>query len=96
MYLVLGVLTWRSAGRTARQTARDAEFGSWVPLLMRSAQVSLLGFAVGGAFLNLVHFDLPYYIVAYVVLVEATVRQRRRERATAMELAGPVLSGAPR
>ena len=42
------------------------------------SQVSIVGFAVGGAFLTLVHFDLPYYLVAFVVLVEATMRESGR------------------
>ena len=45
---------------------------------MRMAQVSIVGFAVGGAFLTLVHFDLPYYLVAFVVLVDATMREQAR------------------
>lgn len=76
LYLTLGMVTWRRAGRIAAQTTGDPEFGAWVPLLMRMAQVSLIGFAVGGAFLTLVHFDLPYYIACYVVLVDATLRER--------------------
>jgi hypothetical protein len=39
-------------------------------------QVSLVGFAAGGAFLSLAYFDLPYYLVAYVVLVHAIVCRR--------------------
>jgi hypothetical protein len=39
--------------------------------------VSLLGFAVGGAFLGLLHYDLPYYLAAIVVLAEAEMRERR-------------------
>ena len=76
LYLLLGLLTWRTAARLARQTADDPEYGEWVPLLMRMVQVSLAGFAVGGAFLTLVHFDFPYYIAAFVVLVDATLRER--------------------
>ena len=76
LYLLIGVFTWRKAGHLARLTAIDAELGQWVPLLMRMVQVSLVGFAVGGAFLTLVHFDLPYYIVAFVILVDATIRER--------------------
>ena len=78
LYVILGLLTWRHAGRLAKETAEDPAFRDWVPLLMRSVQVSLLGFAVGGAFLSLMHFDLPYYMVAYVALVDATVREKRR------------------
>jgi probable O-glycosylation ligase (exosortase A-associated) len=95
LYLLLGWLTWRRAGRLARETAEAPEFRTWVPLLMKSTQVSLLGFAVGGAFLNLLHFDLPYYMVAYVVLVDATVRERRRQGAEVRpELLNVSLSGA--
>ncbi|HEY1092172.1 MAG TPA: putative O-glycosylation ligase, exosortase A system-associated [Burkholderiaceae bacterium] len=79
LYVMLGVMTWRMAGRLARECKDDPEYASWVPLLMRMAQVSLIGFATGGAFLTLVHFDLPYYIVAIVVLVAATVRERKNK-----------------
>lgn len=76
LYLLIGFLTWRKAGKIAKQTKADPELGSWVPLLMKMVQVSLVGFAAGGAFLSLVYFDLPYYVVAYVVLVDATLRER--------------------
>ena len=32
-------------------------------------QVGLIGYATGGAFLSLVYFDLPYYLVLIVVLI---------------------------
>jgi probable O-glycosylation ligase (exosortase A-associated) len=76
LYLLLGILAWRKAGAIAVQSKADLELGSWVPILMRMVQVSLVGFAVGGAFLSLVYFDLPYYIVGFVVLVDATIRER--------------------
>lgn len=76
LYVGLFFLSWMRAGKLARLTRDDPEFGPWVPLLMRMVQVSLTGFAVGGAFLSLAHFDLPYYILAFVILVDATVRER--------------------
>lgn len=78
LYLMLWVLTWRKAGKLANQTESDPEFGSWVPVLMRMVQVSIAGFAVGGAFLSLAYFDLPYYVIGYVVLVDATLREREK------------------
>lgn len=78
IYLLLGFVTWRKAASIAKKTTDDPEYSSWVPLLMRMVQVSLVGFAVGGAFLTLVHFDLPYYIICYVVLVDATLKDRDR------------------
>ena len=82
LFVLLGVVAWRAAGRLAKLTHNDPDFGSWVPLLMPMCQVSLIGFAVGGAFLSMMQFDFPYYIVAYVVLVDATVRSRLVERST--------------
>jgi probable O-glycosylation ligase (exosortase A-associated) len=78
LYLLLGALTWRTAGRLAKDTKHDAEFGPWVPMLMTSIQISLIAFAAGGTFLTLVHFDMPYYLVVFVVLVDATVGERSR------------------
>jgi putative inorganic carbon (HCO3(-)) transporter len=96
LYLGLGVWTWVAAGRLARATADAPEFQAWVPLLMRMCQVSLLGFAVGGAFLSLMLLDLPYYIVAVVVLVQATVSEAEQARRSAAHTRhGPSNQGAP-
>ena len=32
-------------------------------------QVSIVGFAVGGAFLSLVNFDIPYYLIGTTLVV---------------------------
>ncbi len=84
IYLMLGVWTWTAASKLAKQTLDDPEFADWVPRLMRMTQVSLIGFAVGGAFLSLMLLDLTYYIPGIVVLVYATVHERRRQRAVAV------------
>lgn len=75
LYLTLGIATWRTASKIAIQTQGSPELGTWMPMLMRMSQASLVGFATGGAFLTLVHFDLPYYIACYVVLADATLRE---------------------
>lgn len=79
IFLALGVTTWRTAGRLARQTKADPEFGKWVPTLMPMIQVSLMGYAVGGAFLSLAYLDVPFYFVALVALVDATWRDRQSQ-----------------
>lgn len=90
LFLVLGVATWRMASRLARQTVGDEEFGHWVPNLMPMVQVSLVGFAVGGAFLSMAYFDVPYYLSVFVVLVDASVRERNAARASARRRPQPV------
>lgn len=79
-YLLIGLLAYRKASRLSASTAQDPEFATWVPLLMRMAQASLVGFAVGGAFLSLMNVDVPFYIVGIIVLTDATVRERTSTR----------------
>lgn len=88
LFLLLGLLTWRTAARVARQARDDEEFGPWLPLLMRMVQVSLVGFAAGGAFLSLAYVDLPYMIIGFVVLGDALVKRRARQAAAALPVAG--------
>lgn len=83
LYVLLGITAWRQAGRVGRQTRALPEYANWAPLLMRMVQVSLAGFAVGGAFLSLAHFDVSYYIISFVVLVDATLREQKGAGAAA-------------
>ncbi len=80
LYLMLGFMTWRMAARTIQCAEGDPQFSDWVPLLMRMSQVSLMGFAAGGAFLSLMHLDVTFYIMAIVVVTDATVREAQKAR----------------
>ncbi len=89
LYLAIGFATWRTAARVAK-AARDGPDADWVPSLMRMIQVSLMGFAVGGAFVNLVNYDLPYYLAAIVALVARDVGDGRRPAPVAQAVAPPL------
>ena len=69
LFLFLGVFiaTWRSADWLRRQKF-PAQEAQWCSELGTLCQVSLAGYAVGGAFLSLSYFDLPYNIMVLVVL----------------------------
>jgi putative inorganic carbon (hco3(-)) transporter len=82
LYLALGFMVWRRSRKVALLATSETAL-EWVPLLMRMVQVSLIGFAVGGAFLGLLHYDLPYYLAAIVVIVEAEMRSSWSAAATA-------------
>jgi probable O-glycosylation ligase (exosortase A-associated) len=79
LFLSLGLVTWFSAGRIAKQTKDDKELGPWMPMLMWMCQVSLIGYAAGGAFLSLAYLDLPYYIVGFVVTSSLIAKRRALE-----------------
>jgi probable O-glycosylation ligase (exosortase A-associated) len=79
LYLLLGWLTWRTGSWIIRHTRKLDEY-RWAFNLATMIQVSLIGFATGGAFLSLLYFDVPYYLmgamVATRVLVEKELRQK--------------------
>lgn len=95
LFVLLGVFTWRTAGRLARQTRDDPEFGTWVPKLMPMIQVSLIGYGVGGAFLALGYLDLPYYIVAVVSMTQATIKERQAQRKVVTTPTSPAGASLP-
>jgi probable O-glycosylation ligase (exosortase A-associated) len=67
LFLWMWALVWRSAGRLRTQ-GRQQPQTRWLADLGAMCQVSLAGYAVGGAFLSLAYFDLPYNILILVVL----------------------------
>ena len=76
LYLVLGISTWRCSTWIIRNARHDPAL-RWAAGLATMVQTSLVGFFVGGAFLSLAYFDVPYYLmvalVATRVIVERTL-----------------------
>ena len=75
LYLGLWVSTYRSAGWLRKNASEHSET-QWAAVLGSMTQVSLVGFAVGGAFLSLSYFDLPYNLMVIVVLARACVEKQ--------------------
>nr|WP_295080134.1 putative O-glycosylation ligase, exosortase A system-associated [uncultured Roseateles sp.] len=67
LFLLLWFFVWRSAGRLYRHQSSSPE-DRWMSDLGAMCQVSLVGYFVGGAFLSLSYYDLPYNILILVVL----------------------------
>ena len=67
LFLLLWFYVWRSAGRLRIQGKKLPQT-QWLSHLGGMCQVSLAGYAVGGAFLSLSYYDLPYNILILVVL----------------------------
>lgn len=60
---------WRVAGRLRKQ-ARGTTQDDRLRHLAGMCQVSLVGYATGGAFLSLAYFDLPYNIVIMLLVAQ--------------------------
>lgn len=67
MFLLIGLLAWRTGSKVIRECHRDPN-RKWAADLAAMLQVSLLGYATGGAFLGLSYFDYPYHLVIMMVL----------------------------
>ena len=55
----------------------------WASRVAQLTQVSLIGYAVGGLFLGLAYFDLPYHLMAIMILTKEYVRRE-------LKLPGPL------
>jgi probable O-glycosylation ligase (exosortase A-associated) len=67
IFLALG-LAASSAARRTIALARTKPQHAWAANLARAFQVSLVGYAVGGAFVNIGYWDLIYYEIVLVVI----------------------------
>ena len=74
LYVLFGVLTWRCAAWIIGH-AGGIEQLAWAKALATMIQTSLIGFAVGGAFLSLLYFDVPYYLMSALVATRVLVAQ---------------------
>jgi probable O-glycosylation ligase (exosortase A-associated) len=67
MFMLLAVLAWLRAQQVIRRCKNDPD-KKWAADLAAMIQVSLIGFAAGGAFLGMAYFDLPYHLIIILVL----------------------------
>ena len=74
LYLTLGILTWRCAAWIIRNVGPHESL-RWAAVLATMIQTSLIGFCVGGAFLSLAYFDVPYYLMVALVATRVIVEQ---------------------
>jgi probable O-glycosylation ligase (exosortase A-associated) len=76
MFVGLFYAGWRICGRLIKDVERRGwEEQRWAADLSRMIQVSLVAYASGGAFLSLAYFDLPWHLLAIIVLLRYVVQQ---------------------
>lgn len=84
LYMSIWVITFWQAGWLRKHAARIGP-ARWCSELGAMAQVSLVGFFVGGAFLSLAYFDLPYNIMMMVAIARIWVMKKAWEREPAYQ-----------
>ncbi len=97
LFLLLWILVWRDASWIIRQSRNQKEL-RWASDLARMIQVSLVGYFVGGAFLSLAYYDVPYNLLVALVLTRSAGRKggqgRGAERGAARAAADEPQQGA--
>ncbi len=76
LFMLFWGLAWRTASRLRRETKGNPETG-WIYLYAGMAQVSLVGYFTGGAFLSLAYWDLPFNIAISLIVLERWLRERQ-------------------
>lgn len=95
LYLAFWISTYRIAGRLVKLAGGKADL-QWAQTLGSMGKVSLIGFAVGGAFLSLAYWDMPFYLMVFLLCAERLVKeelaasglQEKQETASAMSPRG--------
>ncbi|PWB59931.1 MAG: putative O-glycosylation ligase, exosortase A system-associated [Nitrosomonadales bacterium] len=67
LFVLIGLLAWRTGSKVIRKCKKDPD-RKWAADLAAMTQVSMLGYATGGAFLGLAYFDYYYHLVIILVL----------------------------
>lgn len=73
LYLMMWSSTFVTTNLVVKSASKQSEL-KWAADLARMLRVSLLGFAVGGAFLSLAYWDMPYYLMVVIVALAANIR----------------------
>lgn len=87
LFLLLGFLALRNGSWIMRHTAGREDL-EWANRLASAVQVGLVGFAAAGAFLGLAYYDLPYNLIAILVVVRGIVSKQLEQEAEALEERG--------
>jgi probable O-glycosylation ligase (exosortase A-associated) len=67
LFVLIGLMAWRTGSKVIRECHRDPD-RKWAADLAAMTQVSMVGYATGGAFLGLAYFDYYYHLVIILVL----------------------------
>ena len=95
LFLLILWLTWRNAAVVMRLARGDPQW-LWAYDLAAMIQVSLVGYMVGGSFLGLAYWDLPYTLAAIALLLRRLLeREKAPQRVVARRRALVPVAGDP-
>jgi putative inorganic carbon (HCO3(-)) transporter len=72
LFLLFYFSIWFKASSVIK-SAKKCDDSEWIVVLAQMSKVSLVGYALGGAFLGLAFFDLPYHVASIILLLSSIV-----------------------
>lgn len=75
IFLLIGIASITTARWIIKNTQNRNDL-TWASDLAAMIQVSLIGYAVGGAFLGLAYYDLPYNLMAMLIITRVIVANK--------------------
>lgn len=73
LFLSIGFVGWLNGSRVIRLSRNNPEH-KWAGDLARMIQVSLVGFAVGGLFVNIGYWEIHYYLILALMVMYNIVK----------------------
>jgi probable O-glycosylation ligase (exosortase A-associated) len=83
LWALFWFLTWRSC-RIVIAKARGSPADTWAYWLAHMVQVSLVCYFVGGAFLNLAYWDMPYYLMVLMAVTRHALAAEKVEESAVL------------
>jgi probable O-glycosylation ligase (exosortase A-associated) len=73
LFLLFWLLVWMKCSATVRLCRNRPEV-AWAFWLAQMIKVSIVGYLVGGAFLNLAYWDMPYYLFVAIAVTHSLLK----------------------
>jgi len=94
LYLSFWFATYRLGDKITKLTAGKDDL-QWANMLGSMAKVSLIAFAVGGAFLSLAYWDMPFYLMVILLCTHRLVCNPLAQATQAKTVADPAPRATP-
>jgi putative inorganic carbon (HCO3(-)) transporter len=88
LFLLFWALVWRMCSQVVRMSRDDPE-QRWAYWLAQMLKVSMVAFLVGGAFLNLAYWDVPYYLFVAIAVARSVLLENEKATAERAEIDQP-------
>lgn len=77
-FLLILWFTWRSLAGVIKKLKNNDKYGEYLSLA-KMLQVSFIAYLVGGAFLSLSYFDLPWHLIAISLLIKKQIETKKTD-----------------